>query len=97
MHEQTYITPSDLRALAKIDQWATDTAKVARVVPTLDGGDEIVFGHARYFCIPDSGNLGDDGATLRVTTQGGWESFWPLATLVEEVKAGTFTDYDWSN
>lgn len=90
------LTIADVVALDVIVRAASTCAKVARLV---DG--DVVYGHARSI-----GNVsgtfvqtGEDvrDAFLRVTTQGGFEAFWPVRDLMPQAATGEFVaPYDWS-
>jgi hypothetical protein len=89
-------------ALGKIVTYAVDGSKVARAIIDANGRmDTIVMGIARAIVhSPDNpGFLGDDDDVrdgyLWVTTENGWEAFWPVRELVRDYIIGSFTAYDW--
>lgn len=68
--------------------------RTARVVRCLDGGLLVRSGTARSIG-DDCGNFAgrDDDVrdcSLRVTTDAGFEAFWPVAELIAEVRSGLF-------
>jgi len=90
------LTLTDALAIAEIIRTAQTTAKVARMT---DDGD-VVYGTARHIgddrgaFWPSTADVRD--AYLRVTTQAGWEVFWPVRELMPQVAETTFTAYDWA-
>lgn len=89
------LTISDAIAIGQIADMASRCAKVARL---MDDGN-VIYGTARS--IGDERGMflssSDDvrEGFLRVTTQGGFEAFWPIADLVPLVQSTEFTEYDW--
>ncbi len=88
---------SDTLAAAEVLQTAQNTARVARLRP--DG--TVTYGTARsvgdktgYF-----GRSDQDVREmyLRVTSATGFEHFWPMRELIEEVSTGEFCRYDWDS
>ncbi len=88
------LTISDFSALEIVVSSVQGNAKVARV---MDNGD-VINGIAR--CIGDENGCSRFGADvrdqfLRVTTEKGWEMFWPVAELMLLARDGLFVQYDW--
>lgn len=88
---------ADVVALDIIVRAASTCAKVARMLE--DG--TVVYGHARSIGGTSGAFLGPDAdvrdAFLRVTTQGGFEAFWPVRDLMPQAATGEFVaPYDWS-
>jgi hypothetical protein len=82
-------------ALARIVTAANNGQHVARVADVPSG---VIKGTARSIG-SDSGAFARDTedirtCCLRVTTEQGWEVFWPIADLLAEIQRGEFvTDY----
>jgi hypothetical protein len=80
---------SQLVNLSTVADAASRCAPVARLV---DGN--VVYGTARSIGDTHGNFLGSDEDVregyLRVTTTSGWEVFWPVAELAEEVACGLF-------
>jgi hypothetical protein len=89
------LTISDVVSLATIVSAAIHTQRCARA---MDNGD-VVYGTARSIG-DENGNFAgpnDDirDCYLRVTLESGWEAFWTVASLMDEVGSGMFvTPYD---
>lgn len=91
------LTLTDLVALETIAGVAQRCAKVARY--DKNSGD-VVYGHARHICRDTLGNFlrGDEDVRdglLRVTLRSGFEAFWPVRELMQDVGKGEFAEYDW--
>ncbi len=98
MGEHGGLTCSQARALAVIVKVARREGRVARVCTTAFHG--VVRGTARHI-VTDTDRAGFPGADddvrdcwLRVTTEGGFEAFWSITELVEQVQTGEFVVYD---
>jgi hypothetical protein len=89
------LTIRDVVALNVIISAAQGCKKVARLLE--DGSP--VFGIARSIGTENGAFIteGEDvrDAFLRVTTQAGWEVFWPVRELLALTKSGEFSQYDW--
>lgn len=93
MNERKPLTISETLALGTVVNMAVHGQHVARL---LDNGD-ITQGTARSIGDRNGGYSGPDDDIrdmyLRVTTDSGFEAFWPVSELVEDVKASTFMEY----
>lgn len=101
MSDNTTLSVSDIERLYEILRVAQGTMKVARAMnggPGYQDGD-IVYGTARYICAPSGAFLRSDedvrDGYLRVTTDNGWDVFWPVRDLMPEVASGEFRQYNW--
>lgn len=89
-------TLSDVVNYGMVTETAQHCSKVARA---MSNGD-VLYGIARNVCADESGAYlapGQDIRTgmLHVTSQGGFEFFWPLSELAAEITRGEFGPYDW--
>lgn len=84
-------------AIGDILRMAEGNLKVARLDDSHPVG--VTYGTARMVGT-DTGCSSPKGTDvrdmhLRVTTQGGWEVFWPVRDLIPQVIVNTFVTYDW--
>jgi hypothetical protein len=88
------LTVTDAVSLQTIIGAAQHNAKVARLMD-----DYVIYGIARSICNDSFYTLGpqDDvrDGFLRVTTQGGMETLWPVRELLAQVPTAEFCQYDW--
>lgn len=85
-------TMRDVYAMSTIVEMAEKHHRVIRLLPELN--QLVVYGTARHICDPE-GNFIPPKADvrdyfLRVTTNTGFEAFWPITELIEDVHSGTF-------
>lgn len=93
------LTIPELVALWTVTDAAARTAPVARVIEDTNLRGDAVYGTARSVGDKQGNFLGprDDvrNGHLRVTLRSGFEVFWPVSTLTEELKQGLFVvDYE---
>lgn len=92
---QDILTIPAVMALSVIAEAASRGARVARVT-----ADSVFYGTARSIGTPDGGFIrtGEDirDATLRVTLKSGWDAYWPIQELMDEVLSHQFCVYDWA-
>jgi hypothetical protein len=91
------LTISVAAAIGDILDMAVHNSKIARLDDTVPMG--VTYGTARMVgtdtgCSSPSGTDVRD-MHLRVTTQQGWEVFWPIRDLIPQVIVNTFVTYDW--